>query len=58
MILKNPILRIEKNWSPAATLYNDIIEAKFIDNTLHIKYLEGKNFNEKEEVIPLKTLVK
>lgn len=49
--LKKPLFSIKRNWSPTATLFGDIIEAKFIDDGLYIKYLEGKNFNEKEEVI-------
>ncbi|CEG56773.1 hypothetical protein [Legionella fallonii] len=51
--LKKPLYSIKRNWSPTATLYSSIIEAKFINNTLYVKYLEGKNFEEKSEVISL-----
>lgn len=46
-----PLFTITRDWSPTVALYNNIIEAKFSDDTLYIKYLEGKNFTEKEETI-------
>lgn len=46
---KKPLFSIKRNWSPTATLFSNIIEAKFIDHGLYVKYLEGDDFNEKEE---------
>ena len=51
--LQRPLFSIERNWSPTATLYSSIIEAKLINNILYVKYLAGKNFEEKMEKINL-----
>lgn len=48
---KTPLFRIKRNWAPTATLFTAILKAKFIHNSLRIKYLEGKNFDTKVEVI-------
>lgn len=48
---QRPIFTIEKNWSPTATLFSAIIEAKFVNNDLYIKYLNGVRFKEKMELI-------
>ena len=48
---KKSLFNVTRDWSPAVTLYNDIIDAKLVGNTLYIKYLEGKDYHEKEEVI-------
>ncbi len=50
---KNPLFNIQRNWSPTATLYGGIIEAKFNGNIFEIKYLEGQSFKAKSELIPI-----
>lgn len=52
---KRPLFSIKKDWSPTVTIFNDIIEAKFIKEGLYIKYLQGPNFIEKDEIIHGKT---
>lgn len=49
---QRPLFSVKKDWSPVATLFSDIIEAKFIKDGLYIKYLQGPNFIEKDEIIP------
>jgi len=49
--VKSSLFSIKRNWSPTATLFGDIIEAKFVDDGLYVKYLEGRDFHEKEEII-------
>ena len=48
---QKPVISIKRNWAHTAALYSAIIDAKFIDNSLYIKYLSGKNFKEEEEFI-------
>lgn len=48
---KEPLFSVKKDWSPTATLFSNIIEAKFVNDGFYIKYLEGKDFHEKEEII-------
>lgn len=47
---KKILFSISRNWSPTVALYNNIIGAKFIENSLRVEYLEGKDFKEKTEV--------
>lgn len=48
---KKSLFSVKRDWSPTVTLFSDIIEAKFVDDALYVKYLEGKNYNEKIEII-------
>jgi hypothetical protein len=56
--INKPIFVIKRHWSPAITLYNDIIEANFSDHILSIKYLAGSKYKEKMEVISIPTKFK
>lgn len=47
------LFSIKRDWSPTVTLYTAIIKVKFIGNQLYIKYLEGKEYNLKKEVISI-----
>lgn len=48
---KKPLFSIQREWSPTASLFNNIIEAKFVLEGFYFKYLEGANYNEKVELI-------
>lgn len=47
---KKKLFYFKRNWSPTVALYTCIVEAKFRNDSLYVKYLEGNNFKEKEEV--------
>ncbi len=49
-------VKIERNFSKAATVYNVIQEAKFENKRLMLDYLSGDNFEEKKEIIELSSL--
>lgn len=45
----------ERDFSPVAAAYNDLIKAEFIDsNKLQVTYLSGENFIEVTEILDLK----
>lgn len=47
-----PLLRIRRDYSPAAALFSAIQEAKFLDgNRIYLRYLSGENYAEIEETI-------
>ena len=48
---KKSLFSIKRDWAPTVTLFSDIIDAKFDDHSFYLKYLEGKNFTEKVDVI-------
>lgn len=50
---RKPLIHIQRDWSPTVSLFSDILEAKFINNHLYLKYLMGNDFKEKEETIKI-----